>query len=179
MILDELRSDISRKQKKGLPFILASVVIWLMITIISSLTINIDFKNILVFSSSAILLPISWLLGRMIHVDIFAKTNGLGDLGFLFTINQLIYLLIVGWVYKAAPYKMIMVYAMVFGGHLLPYSWLYKSKSYKVFAFAIPILALVLENVFNTFILSGTMVIVEIIFSYLLTREVKSLIRQK
>ncbi|MDO5047764.1 MAG: hypothetical protein Q4D88_04370 [Anaerococcus sp.] len=112
-------------------------------------------------------------------MDIFAKTNGLGDLGFLFTINQLIYLLIVGWVYKAAPYKMIMVYAMVFGGHLLPYSWLYKSKSYKVFAFAIPILALVLENVFNTFILSGTMVIVEIIFSYLLTREVKSLIRQK
>lgn len=31
MNLDELRNDIAKKQKKGLPFICASVIIWLLI----------------------------------------------------------------------------------------------------------------------------------------------------
>ena len=33
MSLDELRIDIAKKQKKGLPFICASVIIWLLILI--------------------------------------------------------------------------------------------------------------------------------------------------
>lgn len=173
MNLDELRNDIIIKQKKGLPFIIASVVIWLLITVVAALQIDIYLKNILVFCCSMPLLPLSWIIGKKIGVDIFSKENELGSLGFLFTMNQLVYLLIVMWVFNAVADKMIMVYAMVFGAHLLPYSWLYKSKSYRVFAVIIPVLALVLGNIFNGFVVAGTLAIVEIIFVISLHNELK------
>ena len=173
MNLDELRNDIIIKQKKGLPFIISSVVIWLLITVVASLQIDIKLKNVLVFCCSTPLLPLSWIIGKKIGVDIFSKENELGNLGFLFTMNQIIYLLIVIWVFNAVADKMIMVYAMVFGAHLLPYSWLYKSKSYQVFAVIIPALALVIGNVFNGFVVSGTLAIVEIIFAISLHNELK------
>ncbi|HCY07033.1 MAG TPA: hypothetical protein DHS57_07230, partial [Erysipelotrichaceae bacterium] len=86
----------------------------------------------------------------------------LGNLGFLFTMNQMLYILIVMWVFNAVPEKMIMVYAMVFGAHLLPYSWLYKSRGYAIFSIIIPIISLILGNLYNGFILSFTLVLVEI-----------------
>jgi len=178
MNLDELRNDIIIKQKKGLPFIIASVIIWLMITIISILDIRTGLKNLFVFCCSTPLLPLSWIIGKKIGVDIFSKENELGNLGFIFTMNQLLYLLIVMWVYNAVPDKMIMVYAMVFGAHLLPYSWLYKSISYKIFAIAIPVLALILGNIFNGFVVSGTLTIVEIIFVISLHNELKAFMKR-
>lgn len=35
MTLDELRLDISKEQKKGIPFIAASIILWAMITIVT------------------------------------------------------------------------------------------------------------------------------------------------
>ena len=175
MSLDELRNDIIIKQKKGLPFILTSVVIWLLITVVAALDINIAMKNILVFCCSMPMLPLSWLIGKKIGVDIFSKDNELGNLGFLFTMNQILYLLIVIWVFNAVPDKMIMVYAMVFGAHLLPYSWLYKSKAYRVFAIIIPVLSLVLGNLFGGFVVAGTAVAVEIAFVFILRNELNGI----
>lgn len=175
MNLEELRDDIALKQKKGLPFIVASIIIWMFITVVAALEINIAVKNILVFCCSTPLLPLSWIIGKKINVDIFSQDNDLGNLGFLFTLNQLLYLLIVIWVFNAVPDKMIMVYAMVFGAHLLPYSWLYKSKSYKIFAVIIPILALLLGSLFNGFVVAGALFFVEIVFALILRNEVKAL----
>lgn len=89
-----------------------------MISVVSVLDINIQLKNLLVFCCSTPLLPLSWIIGKTIKVDIFSKENPLGQLGFIFTLNQIIYLLIVMWVFNAVPEKMIMVFAMVFGAHL-------------------------------------------------------------
>ena len=175
MSLDELRNDIIVKQKKGLPFILTSVVIWLLITVVAALDINIAMKNILVFCCSMPMLPLSWLIGKKIGVDIFSKDNELGNLGFLFTMNQILYLLIVIWVFNSVPDKMIMVYAMVFGAHLLPYSWLYKSKAYRVFAIIIPVLSLVLGNLFGGFVVAGTAAAVEIAFVFILRNELNGI----
>ena len=50
MSLDNLRDDIATKQKKGLPFIMASVVVWIFITVIATLNIDINLKYLLVFS---------------------------------------------------------------------------------------------------------------------------------
>ncbi len=174
MSLDELRDDIIVKQKKGLPFIIASVVIWLLITVVAALDISIGLKNIIVFCCSTPLLPLSWVIGKKIGVDIFSKDNELGNLGFLFTLNQVLYLLIVMWVFNAVPDKMIMVYAMVFGAHLLPYSWLYKSNAYKFFAIIIPVLALVLGNTFNGLVVAGVLTVLEIIFVIILQNESKN-----
>lgn len=162
--LETLRNDIVIKQKKGLPFICASVVIWLLILIVIMLDLPQDKENLFVFCCSCPLLPISWIIGKVIKVDIFDKSNPLGNAGFLFTCNQFLYLLIVMWVFSAVPDKMIMVYAMVFGAHLLPYSWLYKSLSYRIFSIAIPIVSLVVGCVFSAFSVAVTMLIIEIIF---------------
>ena len=179
MCLDELRSNIAIKQKKGLPFICASIIIWLLILIVILLDLPQNTENLLVFCCSCPLLPISWAIGKILKVDIFDKSNPLGNVGFLFTCNQFLYLLIVMWVFNAVPDKMIMVYAMVFGAHLLPYSWLYKSKSYRIFAVIIPVLALVLGNMFNGFVVSGTLAIVGIIFVISLYNEFKLFMKRQ
>lgn len=173
MNIEELRNDIIIKQKKGLPFICASVLIWLLIAIVTAIKMPIETKNILVFCCSCPLLPISWIIGKIIKVDIFSKENPLWQLGFLFTCNQLIYLLIVMWVFNAVPEKMVMVYAMVFGAHLLPYSWLYKSNTYKVFSILLPIIALIIGNVASSTLLAIVFWVLEIIFSVMLFLELK------
>ena len=173
MSLDELRNDIIKNNKKGLPFIGASVVIWFMIAVVAMLNINIALKNILVFCCSTPMIFIAWIIGKILGVDIFSKSNPLGSLGLLFTMNQLLYLLIVIWVFNAVPNKMIMVYAMVFGAHLLPYSWLYKSKAYQGFSIIIPILSIAIGSFFNGFVVAATMVLIEIIFVFLLCAEMR------
>ena len=114
MNLEELRNDITLKQKKGLPFICASVVIWFLIMIVVVLDLPQQQENVLVFCCSCPLMPIAWLIGKLLKVDIFEKSNPLGNVGFLFTCNQFLYLLIVMWIFSAVPDKMVMVYAMVF-----------------------------------------------------------------
>lgn len=177
--LESLRNDIVMKQKKGLPFIGASIVIWLLILIVIMLNLPQDKENLFVFCCSCPLLPISWLIGKVLKVDIFDKSNPLGnDVGFLFTCNQFLYLLIVMWVFSAVPDKMVMVYAMVFGAHLLPYSWLYKSLSYCIFSIAIPIVSLVVGCVFSAFTVAVTMLIIEVLFVFSLLVEVRMFMKK-
>ena len=170
--LENLRNDIVIKQKKGLPFICASVVLWLLILIVIMLDLPQNKENLFVFCCSCPLLPISWMLGKALRVDIFDKSNPLDNVGLLFTCNQFLYVLIVMWVYSAVPDKMVMVYAMVFGAHLLPYSWLYKSLVYRIFSIAIPIVSLVVGCLFSAFSVAVTMLIIEIIFVVALFVEV-------
>lgn len=176
--LENLRNDIAIKQKKGLPFIGASVVIWLLILIVIMLDLAQDKENLFVFCCSCPLLPISWMIGKVIKVDIFDKSNPLGNVGFLFTCNQFLYLLIVMWVFSAVPDKMVMVYTMVFGAHLLPYSWLYKSLSYRIFSIAIPIVSLIVGCIFSALSVAVTMLIIEIIFLISLFVEVYMFIKK-
>ena len=173
MNLEDLRNDIALKQKKGLPFICASVVIWLLILIVIMLDLSQDKENFLVLCCSAPLMPISWGISKVLKVDIFDKSNPLGNVGFLFTCNQFLYLIIVMWVYNAVPDKMLMVYAMVFGAHLLPYSWLYRSLSYCVFSIAIPIISLIVGCIFSAFSVAITLLIVECIFVIALFVELR------
>lgn len=170
--LETLRNDIVIKQKKGLPFICASVVLWLLILIVIMLDLPQDKENLFVFCCSSPLLPISWMIGKVLKVDIFDKSNPLGNVGFLFTCNQFLYVLIVMWVYSAVPDKMVMVYAMVFGAHLLPYSWLYKSLVYRIFSIVIPIVSLAVGCSFSASSVVVTMLIIEIIFVIALFAEV-------
>ena len=86
--------------------------------------------------------------------------------------NQFLYLFIVMWVFSAVPDKMVMVYAMVFGAYLLPYSWLYKSLSYRIFSITIPIVALIIGCIFSAFFVAVIMLIIEVIFVIALFVEV-------
>lgn len=175
MNLDELRNDCAIKQKKGLHIILASVLIWIAVLCVHLTNLPILTKNLLTFCCTAPLMPLSFLISKIIKVDFQNKSNPLNKLGLLFSANQMLYLLIAMWVYPTVPEKMLMVISMIFGAHLMPYSWLYKSKSYFILSIIIPIVSLIIGLKFDTYILALTMLIFEVLFSILLITEVKSL----
>lgn len=173
MSLNELRNDCAKAQKKGLHFILASVLIWCAILVIQLMELPVLTKNLLTFCCTAPLLPLAFLISKIIGVDFQNKANPLTSLGLLFSVNQIPYLLIAMWVYPTVPEKMLMVLTIIFGAHLMPYSWLYLSRAYMAFSIAIPVAALIVGLHFPPFVLAAMMVVFEIAFSTLLMLENK------
>lgn len=175
MELDELRLDCARRQKKGLHFICSSVIIWLLITVILLTGLDIQQKNILTFCCAAVLFPLALLFSKILKIDFKGEGNPLTSLGIIFSVNQVLYILIAMWVMAAVPDKMLMVYAMIFGAHLMPFSWLYKSKIYMVMSILVPIACLLLGLFFPPNILAGFMVGAEAAFSLVLYLECKKI----
>ena len=120
-------------------------------------------------------MPLAFMISKIIKVDFTNKDNPLTNLGILFSANQILYLLIAMWIYNAVPEKMVMILAMIFGAHLLPYGWLYKSKSYLVLSIVIPVAVLIVGLNFPASFVAGFMIAVEIVFSLLLINEVRRL----
>ena len=174
MNLKDLKKDCAQKQKKGIHFIIASVVIWIMVLIVQLTDLPILTKNLLTFCCTAPLLPIAFLISKILKIQFQDKSNPLNYLGILFSANQMIYLLIAMWIYPTLPDKMLMVIAMIFGAHLLPYSWLYNSKTYMVLSIIIPIIDIRID--FANYTLAIMMILIEIIFSVLLSFENKRIV---
>jgi hypothetical protein len=173
--LDQLRLDSATKQKKGLHFILASVILWSAVMIIHLTELPILTKNLLTFCFTAPLVPLAFIISKILKVNFSNKENPLTSLGILFSVNQMLYLLIAMWIFNAIPEKMVMVLAMIFGAHLFPYGWLYKSITYMVLSVVIPIAALIVGLNYPSQIVAAMMIGVEIVFSLLLVFEVKKL----
>lgn len=175
MTINALRRDCAIHQKKGLHFILASIIIWIFISGIHLSSWNILTKNFLTFCVSAPLVPIAYGISKLIDVDFTHKNNPLTRLGLMFSMNQILYLLIAMWIYRVSPNDLVMILAIIFGAHLLPYAWLYQSKSYYFFSICTPLIALLIGTQFSPVALAMTMIIVEVIFSCALIVEVKLL----
>jgi len=175
MNLEEMRLDSALRQKKGLHFILASVIIWSAVLMIHLAEMPILTKNLFTFFVTAPLMPLAYMISKLIRVDFTNRGNPLTNLGVLFSVNQMLYLLIAMWVYPTVPDKMVMVLAIIFGAHLLPYGWLYRSKSYYAFSVLIPMVILFVGLNFQPYVVAGVMILFEIIFSILLTIEVRKL----
>ena len=176
MDLDELRIDIAKRSKKGLHFIIASVIIWCAVLIIWLLPIeDILTKNLLTFCFTAPLVPLAYMISKIIKAEFSTKDNPLNNFGILFSCNQFLYILIAMWVYPTVPDKMVMVLAIIFGAHLLPFGWLYKSKAYSVMSVLISLTIFIIGIMFNAVVVSIVMILFEIIFSIWLMFENKSL----
>ena len=67
--LNQYRLDCAQKQKRGLHFILASVVIWCAMTVIYFSELPILTKNLFAFICTGMLLPLSFLISKIINVD--------------------------------------------------------------------------------------------------------------
>ena len=167
MNLEDLRIDCAIKQKRGIHFISA----WLLVMMVQFLDLPILTKNLLTFCCTAPLLPLAFLMSKLLKIQFQDKSNPLNNLGILFSINQILYLLIAMWIYPTVPEKMLMVIAMIFGAHLLPYSWLYKSKTYMIMSVLIPIASLIVGCNSTRLILALMMLVFEIIFTALLIIE--------
>jgi hypothetical protein len=181
MTINEARNDLAKKSKRGISFILASIIIWCAISIVWLLPIqNVLARNFLTFCCAAPLLPLSFLISKVIKSEFSAKDNPLNGLGILFSVNQVIYLVIAIWAYTAAPYNMVMIMAIIFGAHLLPFSWLYKSKAYLLMSIIIPISVIFLGwkgSMSEVVRIPIFMVFTEIVFSGLLYWEIKSTLK--
>lgn len=175
MTIDEMRIDCATQQKKGLHFILASVLIWSAVFFVHSTSLPILTKNLLTFCFTAPLMPLAYLISKILRINFASKGNPLNPLGVWFSLNQMLYLLIAMWVYPTVPEKMVMVLAMIFGAHLLPFGWLYKSRSYTALSVVIPLAALFVGLRYSPAVVAAMMVGFEILFSLLLFREVKQL----
>lgn len=175
MNLEQLRLDCAVKQKKGLHFIITSVFIWGAISAVHFTSLPIYTKNLLTFCFTAPLMPLAYAISKIIKVDFTNKSNPLTNLGILFSLNQLIYLLIALWAFSDVPDKMVMIMAMIFGAHLLPFGWLYRSGSYMAISVILPIVVLVIGLYYSPAIVASAMILFEIVFSLLLYLEVRKL----
>ena len=107
MDLDKLRIDIARRSKRGLHFIISSVIIWFGVSVIWLLPIeNILTKNLLTFCFTAPPVPLSFMISKIIKAEFSTNGNPLNKLGLLFSMNQFLYILIAMWVYPTVPDKM-------------------------------------------------------------------------
>ena len=180
-IVRKLRIDCAVRQKKGLHFIVSSVIVWLGIIAIHASSLEIESKNLFTVICSAPLMGLAMLLAKPLHIDFKCRDNPLTVLGIFFSINQVLYLVIAMWVYWAIPDKMLMVYTMIFGAHLLPYGWLYGSRSYLILSVLIPISALLIGLLFEPVVLAVCMLITEIGFCISLVienRKLEEIIKQ-
>ncbi len=162
--LKELKKDTQENQKKGLPFMMSSVAIWTMILITQLINKPIEATNLYIFMCSCFMMPLAFVFSKVVKVDIFKKTdNPVNKLGFLCTMNQMLYLLIVMWAYSKSPEAMLMLYAMVFGAHLLPYGWIYDSRAYTFAAITETIVALIFSYLFGKVITVAFMIVMQIV----------------
>lgn len=161
-------------QKRGIHFLLAAVVVLTLILIIRLTSLSIYFKNLLTFCAAAPVMPIALGFSRLLHIDFQNKKNPLSFLGLVFTLNQLVYLLIPMWAMYAAPQHMLMLYLIIFGAHLLPYGWLYQSRSYTVFSLLIAFASLFLGLTGNQVLLAGAALLLQIVFCVCVLRENKT-----
>lgn len=172
-LLKHLKIEFAVKQKKGLPFIMASAVLWFIMLIAFLTNLNLATKNIIAMCCSALLMPVGMLFGKILKVDMFCKDNPFSSLSVVAALNQLMYLPIVLWTMYAVPDKMIMVYAIVVGAHFLPYYWIYFSPTYFYASIIIPIVSLIFGIYFSQVIVCVAFIAFDILICILLCLENK------
>lgn len=87
--------------------------------------------------------------------------------------NQMLYIFIVMWAFSEKPEAMVMIYAMVFGAHLLPYGWVYDSKMYMVVSVLDTLGALLLTIYFGNKIAILFIICMQLLLCIRLIREVR------
>ena len=172
----KMKTEAMILQKKGAPFMMASVVIWTLVTITRMLPVDLMTKNLYTFYCPCMLLPCVFLFSKLTGAHVFKnRNNPFNKLGFLNTANQMLYLLIVMWAFNQKPDAMLMLFAMVFGAHLLPFSWLYDSKTYLVMSL-VTTFGSMLISIFASEIYVGLfMIVCQIVMSVLLLIECRKL----
>ncbi|MCR5739329.1 MAG: hypothetical protein K6G43_05880 [Lachnospiraceae bacterium] len=172
--LNALRKDAAIIQKRGLPFMMASVVLWTAITISRIVMTDINAMNFFTFMISGFLMPLASIFGKLMKADIYRKTNNpINRLGFLCNINQFLYLPIAMWAYSAHPGSMLLIYAIIFAAHLLPFSWVYDSKIYFYGSVIESVGVILVAYAFGYPVATGFIVIMQTIVCIGLIKDIK------
>ncbi len=175
--LSRLKVEFAVAQKKGIPFILASAVLWTIMLIAFLTDLDLRTKNIIAMCCSALLMPVGLFFGKILKVNILNRENPLSGLSIVAALNQLLYLPIVCWAMYDAPEKMIMIYAIAVGAHFLPYYWIYFSPTYFYASILIPIVSLILGIYYGQAIVCLAFVAFDVLICVLLFLEYRQAAR--
>lgn len=142
--LTQLKIDLSLKAKNGVDFIVAASIVWLLISLIWTLSYSSYNKSVFTFMISGILLPLALLLSKVFKTKWKNPTNPIAPLGLWLNFAQLFYFPFLIFVLLKMPDYFIMTYAIITGAHLFPYAWFYDEIAYGIAAGGIAIGALLL-----------------------------------
>jgi len=142
--VDAMRMELSIKAKNGIDFIIAASIIWLIITYVWILPYTPYNKSVLTFIVGGLMLPLAFLISKILKTSWSIKDNPLQPLGLWFNFAQLFYFPFLIFTLIKMPEYFVMVYVVITGAHFFPYAWYYKINLYAVFAGIISLGALVL-----------------------------------
>src|SRR5690554_6032568 len=132
--LNKLRNQLSVESKNGIDFTFAATIIWAAIAVIWTLNVDPYNKSILVFISGGLLLPLAFLLSKILKTNWKIPGNPLQPLGLWLNFAQLFYFPVLFLILIRQPDYFITTYAIITGAHLFPYAWFYRAKWYAIFA---------------------------------------------
>lgn len=132
--LQKIKLELAVKAKKGADFILAASVIWFAIAYIWSLQATSYNKSVLVFMVGALLLPLAYVFSKLLKTQWKVARNPLQSLGLWLNFAQLFYFPFLVFILLTLPDYFVMVYAIITGAHLFPYTWFYDDNTYAIMA---------------------------------------------
>lgn len=148
--LDNLRNQLSVESKNGIDFTISATVIWAVIAFIWTTNVESYNKSVLTFMAGGPLLPLAFLLSKLLKTKWKIDGNPLQPLGLWLNFAQLFYFPFLIFILIRQPDYFIMTYAIITGAHFFPYSWFYNTKWYAIFAGIISIGSLIIAMNLST-----------------------------
>jgi hypothetical protein len=142
--LDAWRLELAVTAKNGLNFILAASFIWAAIAFVWTLPYPPARLGFITFFVGPALLPLAWVLSKVLRTTWFLPHNPLQPLGLWLNFAQLFYFPFLIFIYSKYPAYFVMTYGIITGAHFLPYAWFYNTKAYAVMAGVISVGCLVI-----------------------------------
>jgi hypothetical protein len=144
--LDDLRLELSIKCKNGVNFICAAVIVWLIIAYIWTWENPAFEKCIFTFYAGVLLLPLAWVLSKVMKTAWSVAGNPLDSLGLWFNFAQLFYFPILFLVLSKMPQYFLTTYVIITGAHFFLYSWYYDTKWFAIMAGVMSVGALMMTQ---------------------------------
>lgn len=177
MDLNELRQDLALRNKNGLPFLLSAMTVWILITALFTLSLELRIQNIGMLMLTGIMFPLSVGLSTPLKTDWKSEGNPLAGLGLILNIAQFMYFPLVLWAFGVHPEAMLLVFAVITGAHLFPYGWIYRTKAYYILAPFMAVAATVIgwgANPSGQWLIPLTMVFLLAVLNVLLVLDYKA-----
>lgn len=138
-----LKRELAINSKSGIDFIISAAIVWSAIAYIWTLPKDPFNKSIFTFYVGITMLPLAFLLSKILKTKWTTKTNPLQPLGMWFNFAQLFYFPILFFILKDNPDYFVMTYVIITGAHFFPYAWFYDEIGYAIFAGIISVGALI------------------------------------
>lgn len=128
--LEILKRDLARRSWRGLPNILAGVLLWATFGVLGIILPATPQRALVYLYGAGALLPLGMLIAALLRIDLFAKGNPLALLGGYLGGLQILFIPLMLGAYFTTPQLVPWYLGVLVGAHFLPFAWLYDSRAY-------------------------------------------------